>query len=46
MLRCLALEVRKGFSLSFGEDSKEGADAGIAGERGDLNPPNSWRNHA
>ena len=33
-------------SLSIGEDSKEGADAGIAGERGDLNPPDSWRNHA
>jgi hypothetical protein len=31
-------------SLSIGEDSKEGADAGIAGERGDLNPPDSWRN--
>ena len=46
MLQCLALEVREGFSLSFGEDSKEGADAGIAGERGDLNPPDSWRNHA
>jgi hypothetical protein len=33
-------------SLSIGEDSKEGADAGIVGERGDLNPPDSWRNHA
>jgi len=33
-------------SLSIGEDSKEGADAGIAGERGDLNPPDSWRNRA
>ena len=33
-------------SLSIGEDSKEGADAGIASERGDLNPPDSWRNHA
>ena len=33
-------------SLSIGEDSKEGADAGIAGERGDLNPPDSWHNHA
>ena len=40
--RCFSvwlLEVREGFSLSIGEDSKEGADAGIAGERGDLNPP-------
>jgi hypothetical protein len=33
-------------SLSIAEDSKEGADAGIAGERSDLNPPDSWRNRA